>query len=127
MALSNDLRQRVVEAVNAGQSRRAAAERFGVSASSAVRWMQRVRDRGSFEPEPVGGDRRSGRIETHAEFILATVAEAPDITLAELQDKLIADQGERFGVTTIWRFFARRGVSYKKSRPTRRGRRARMS
>lgn len=127
MALSNDLRERLVEAVNAGASRRAAAERFDVSAATAVRWMQRVRDTGGFEAKPVGGDRRSDRIERQAEFILATVAETPDITLAELRDKLIADRGERFGVTTIWRFFARRGVSYKKSLPTPPSRRARTS
>jgi transposase len=46
MALSDDLRERLVAAVEAGQSRRAAGERFGVSAASAVRWMQRVRETG---------------------------------------------------------------------------------
>jgi transposase len=127
MALSNDLRERLVAAVNAGQSRRAAAERFGISAASAVRWMQRVRDTGRFEAEPSGGDHRSGRIESHAEFILAAVVETPDITLFELREKLIAERGESFGTTTIWRFFARRGVSYKKSLPTLPSKRARMS
>jgi transposase len=127
MALSNDLRERLVAAVNGGQSRRAAGERFGVSAASAVRWMQRVRDTGRFEARPSGGDRRSRRIESQAEFILATVADKPDITLAELREKLIAERGETFGITTIWRFFARRGVTYKKSRPMRPSRRARMS
>jgi transposase len=127
MALSNDLRERLVCAVNSGQSRRAAAERFGVSAASAVRWMQRVRETGSFEAESSGGDRRSGRIESQAEFILAAVAGKPDVTLLELREKLIVERGETFGVTTIWRFFARRGVSYKKSPPMPRSRRARMS
>ena len=36
-ALSCDLRQRVVEAIKHGLSRRQAAARFGVSASSAIR------------------------------------------------------------------------------------------
>jgi transposase len=116
MALSNDLRERLVAAVNAGQSRRSAGERFGVSAASAVRWMQRVRDTGRFEAKPSGGDHRSHRIERHADFIMAAVAETTDITLAELRAKLIEECGETFGVTTIWRFFDRRDVTFKKSR-----------
>jgi transposase len=45
--LSNDLRSRLVAAVAGGLSRRAAAERFGVSVASAVRWMQAVTTTGS--------------------------------------------------------------------------------
>jgi transposase len=115
MALSDDLRERVVGAVNGGRSRRAASERFGVSVASAVRWMQRYRDTGSFSAKPSGGDRRSERIESHADFILAAVAEQPDITLGELRAKLIEERGETFGTTTIWRFFDRRKITFKKS------------
>ena len=38
---SDDLRQRVIETVTSGASRRAAAEVFEVAASTAVKWMQR--------------------------------------------------------------------------------------
>ena len=127
MALSNDLRERLVAAVDAGQSRRGAADRFGVSAASAVRWTQRARDTGSFEAKPLGGDHRSQRIESHADFIMTSVAETPDITLEELRAKLIEQCGETFGTTTIWRFFNRRGVTFKKSLRTRLNKRARMS
>jgi transposase len=125
MALSHDLRERLVAAVTAGQSRRAAGERFGVSAASAVRWMQRYRETGSFSAKPSGGDHRSERIERHADFILAAVAEQPDITLSELRAKLIEERGETFGTTTIWRFFDRRKITFKKSprtRPSKNGR-----
>ncbi len=115
MALSDDLRERLVAAVNAGQSRRAAGEQFGVSAASAVRWMQRVRETGSFAAKPSGGDNRSDRIENQADFILAAVAAKPDITLAELRAKLIDERAEAFGTTTIWRFFQRRKITLKKS------------
>ena len=127
MALSDDLRERLVAAVNAGQSRRAAGERFGVSAASAVRWMQRVRETGSFAAKPSGGDTRSDRIERQADFILATVAETSDITLADLRGKLIEERGETFGVTTIWRFFQRRKITLKKSPPTQPSKSARTS
>ena len=115
MALSDDLRERLVAAVNAGQSRRAAGERFGVSAATAVRWMQRYRETGSFSAKPSGGDHRSELIERHADFILAAVAEQPDITLGELRAKLTEERGETFGTTTIWRFFDRRKITFKKS------------
>ncbi len=83
--LSEDLRIRVIEAVEAGASRRRAAARFGVSVSSAIRWVDVWRRTGRTAPYPRGGDRRSGRIEGAAEFLLAKVEETPDITLAELQ------------------------------------------
>lgn len=64
--LSLDLRLRVVAAVEGGMSRRQAAERFGVSAASAVRWLQRSRAAGLVASRAVGGDRRTARIEAHA-------------------------------------------------------------
>ena len=64
--LSVDLRERVVAAVDDGLSRRKAAERFGVSISSAIRWTAQVRRTGDVQPRRVGGDKRSGRIEAQA-------------------------------------------------------------
>ena len=57
--LSIDLRSRLVAAVDGGLSRRAAAERFGVSATSAVRWMQALNTIGTVEAKSQGGDTRS--------------------------------------------------------------------
>ena len=74
-ALSLDLRTRVLAAIAGGMSCRKAAERFGVSASSAIRWRARERLLGDARPKALGGDRRSGRIEAHAETILALVEE----------------------------------------------------
>jgi transposase len=111
--LSFDLRIRVVEAISGGMSRRQAAAHFGVSVSSAIRWYERYRSTGSVAPKKQGGDRRSGRIEAEADFILGLVAETPDITLAEMQEKLEA-RGLRVGIGTLWRFFDRRGITFKK-------------
>ncbi len=120
-SLSDDLRVRVVEAVDAGASRRQAAWRFGVSVSSAIRWVRRWRDRGEVRARPQGGDRRSGRIEAQAGFILAAVEERPDVTLAELQ-ALLLERGVSVGIGSLWRFFERRGISFKKNRARRRAR-----
>jgi transposase len=116
--LSVDLRQRVVDAVAVGMSRRRAASRFGVSPSSAVRWTAQAAATGTVAPGKRGGDRKSGRIEAHAAFILAAVADQPDITLAELQNRLAKERGERFGIGTLWRFFDRREITFKKRQRT---------
>ncbi len=123
-ALSCDLRQRVVEAITQGLSRRQAAARFGVSPSSAIRWAQLSRTTGDVTPKPQGGDRRSDRIEDQADFILGEIAKTPDITLGELQAKL-AEQDVSVGIGTLWRFFQRHRITRKKSRRMRPSRRAR--
>ena len=51
-AYSCDLRERVIEAVAAGASRREAAECFEVSVASAVKWVQRWRDDNSAAAKP---------------------------------------------------------------------------
>jgi transposase len=119
--LSDDLRVRVVEAVEAGTSRRRAAARFGVSVSSSIRWVRAWRDRGELCAGPQGGDRRSGRIEAQAGFLLGAVEQRPDVTLAELQ-ALLLERGVAVGIATLWRFFDRRGISFKKNRARRRAR-----
>src|SRR3954468_2342252 len=84
-ALSFDLRSRVLAAIDEGLSCRQAATRFGVSASSAIRWQAMRREGGDARPKPQGGDRLSRRTEAHAELIHAALAEVPDITLPELK------------------------------------------
>lgn len=117
-ALSVDLRDRVIAAVDGGLSCRQAAARFGVSAASAIRWRSRLRTQGDVRPGPLGGDRRSGRIEGHASTILGLLDRQTDITLAELRAAL-AEQGVETSLSTLWRFFARRRITLKKSRRTR--------
>lgn len=112
-ALSLDLRERVVEEIAKGMSCRQAAVRFGVSASSAIRWAARIRSGGALAPMKQGGDRRSRRIEAEAAFILGAVAERSDITLAELQRKL-KKRGTSAGIGTLWRFFRRHKITLKK-------------
>ncbi len=62
-ALSLDLRVRVLAAVSEGLSHRQAGDRFGVGAASVSRWRKLQREQGDVRPGPLGGDRRSGRIE----------------------------------------------------------------
>jgi transposase len=79
---TGDLRIRVIEFVEAGGSRREAAEQFQVSASSAIRWVQRFREDGTSEPMPRGGS--TSPLEKHSQQILALICEQSDLTLNEL-------------------------------------------
>ena len=115
-SLSNDLRERVIDAVDGGMSRRAAAARFGVAVSTAIKWVGRWRETGSRRPRPQGGDKRSHRIEAHREAILALIEENPDITLAEIGDHLKARHGLGVAQSTVWRFLDRHGMTFKKNR-----------
>jgi transposase len=114
--LSEDLRIRVIRAVDGGMSRNAAARRFGVSIASAVRWMAAYLQTGQTAPKPRGGDRRSGRLEAQADLLMSAIEETPDITLAELRQRLIDERGETFAISTIHDFYRRHGVTFKKRR-----------
>ena len=114
---SDDLRERVIEAVVAGASRREAAESFSLSASSAVRWLQRWRDTGNARAKLSGGS--TSPLEEHVEWLLALVAEQPDLTLDEIVAAMRKQRipGSR---TAVWRFFERHNVTVKK-KPARDG------
>lgn len=109
---SNDLRARVIEAIEAGASRREAAERYELSASVVVIWAQRWEKTGSVAAKPSGGS--TSPLEDHAEFLLALIAGQPDLTL----DEIVAAMDKR-GIagsrSAVWRFFDRRDISFKKN------------
>ena len=114
--LSNDLRDRLVSAVDGGLSRRSAAKHFGVAPSTAIKWVDRWHRTGDVGPRRQGGDQRSRQIEAHAEEILALIVGTPDTTLAELVAHLDETHGVVVAQSTIWRLLDRRGMTFKKNR-----------
>ena len=124
--LSMDLRERVIAAIDAGLSRRAAAARYGIAPSTAIRWDIERRSTGFFAPKPQGGDMRSRKLEGHAEVIHAALEETPDMTLAELCVHL-SGRGVSASSSSLWRFFRRHGISRKKRPATPSNRIARTS
>ena len=110
---SLDLRERVVESVEAGASRHEAAERFEVSVSSAIRWVQRHVQFGSAAPKPSGGS--TSPLEAHARWLFELIAEHPDLTLDEIVAAM-RQHGVAGSRSAVWRFFDRHGISFKKKR-----------
>src|SRR3954470_10947429 len=109
---SQDLRDRVVASVAGGRSRRATAKRFSVSVATVVRWSQRFRTTGSAAALAMGG-RRPHRLASRRDWLLARIAEKPDLTLRAIRAELAAD-GVKVSYGAVWAFFAREGITFKK-------------
>ena len=111
--LSQDLRERIVHAVEGGSTIRQAARRFAVSASAAIKLMQRVRQTGSLAPAQIGGSRRP-LLEEHADDLRAIVSSKAGITLKEMRDALHARGIVVKALSTIANMLHRLGLSHKK-------------
>jgi putative transposase len=111
--LSNDLRERVVAAIEAGESCRSVAARFGIAVSSAVKWSQRFRATGSVAPGKMGGHRKRV-LEPHRAFIVERIKQTPHLTLHGLKDELTA-RGVKVSHDTVWQFLRREGLCFKKN------------
>lgn len=116
---SDDLRERVIAAVAGGCSRRAAAARFAVSASSAIRWVELHEATGRVSRRPRVGKSHSP-LEPHAAWLLDLVEREPDLTLAEIVERLLQDLDVRTTDSSVDRFFQRHNVSFKKNSARRR-------
>jgi transposase len=102
----------VVGSVVAGRSCRATAALFGVSVASVVKWSQRFRATGSAAAYKMGGWRQL-LLKSEREWLLARIAEKPDLTLRGMVAELAA-RGTPASYGAVWRFFAREGITFKK-------------
>jgi len=109
---SQDLRDRVVASVAGGRSRRATAKIFSVSVATVVRWSQRFRATGSAAALAMGGH-RPHCLASRREWLLARIAEKPDLTLRAIRAELAA-AGVKVSYGALWAFFAREGITFKK-------------
>jgi transposase len=111
--LSNDLRERIVLAVAGGMSRNAAAKKYDVSISAAIKIVKLWRETGSWQPKKIGGYRKH-ILAKHVDCVEEILAEQADITLAELQRRL-KNTKIKVGQSSITRFLNHLGLSYKKT------------
>ncbi len=112
---SQDIRARVTAAVTEGLSRRAAARRFAVSESSAIRWSARTEREGRPAARKQGRPLGKGPLADHLDFLIAAVEAKPDITMPELAALLLADRGASAHAASLSRLLCRAGFSYKKT------------
>jgi transposase len=113
MAYSTDLRVRVIHVVESGTAARAAARQFAIGDSTAIRWAKRWRETGSFEAKSVKGQSRSP-LKRYEAWLLELVRREPDLTLEEIKGRLLDEHQRTAGISSIWRFFDRHGISFKK-------------
>ena len=91
---SQDLRDRVIDAVERGKlSRRAAVRHYEVSESVAIKWLERLERHGSREPVGHGGHRAS-KLMPHRDFLEAARAEKSDVTLQALRSPFGRARGQ---------------------------------
>ena len=110
---SLDLRTRVIAAVEEGDSAREAGRLLKIGASTAIRYVQRFTQTGSVAALPGTGHCRSP-LEAHKDWLLDLVKAEPDLTLAEIQARLVDVKDHKAGIGSIWRFYERHKIRFKK-------------
>jgi transposase len=118
---SKDLRVRAVSIVEAGESAREAARLLNIGASTAIRWIERWTRTGSVDAKPGTGHSRSP-LEKYRQWLLDLVAAEPDLTLEEIRTRLRTAKKHKAGVGSIWRFYERHDITFKKNSARRRTR-----
>ena len=116
---SKDLRERVVSIVEEGDSAREAARLLNVGASTAIRWIERWTTTGSVEAKPGTGHSRSP-LNKHQQWLLDLIAAEPDLTLDDIRLRLSGAKKLKVGTSSIWRFYDRQEITFKKNSARRR-------
>src|ERR1700685_317693 len=106
---SNDLRERVVAAIEAGRTRVEVAELYNMALSTVGGFIKRKRETGSVRPDKFGGY-KTFALEDHTARVKELVAEQPDSTLAELQVRL-AKENVNVSQSAIFRFLHQHDLS----------------
>lgn len=111
---SKDLRVRAVELIESGESAREVARLLNLGASTTIRWMDRWRKTGNVEAKPGTGHSRSP-LEQHKQWLIELIAAEPDLTLEEIRVRLRSERKQKAGIGSIWRFFDRHDITFKKN------------
>jgi len=111
---SKDLRERAVAMVEEGESRREAARVLNLAPSTAVRWLDRWATTGTVAAKPGTGHSRSP-LKAYEQWLLDLVVREPDLTLEEIRDRLRREKKFEVAVSSVWRFYDRHDITFKKS------------
>jgi len=113
MALSQDLRLRIVDLVASGVSRREAARQFKVGVSSAIRFAKQAAVLGHVDVKKP--KRRKSKLDPFRSDLIGWIDKQPDLTLAELCARLYRDRGLRVGSSTLDDWLRTNQITYKKT------------
>ena len=111
---STDLRARAIAIVEDGESAREAARVLNVAAATAIRWVELWTTTGSVEAKPGTGHSRSP-LKAYEDWLLDLVAKHPDLTLEEIRERLKREKKLAVAASSIWRFFDRHDITFKKN------------
>jgi transposase len=112
---SEDLRRRVAEVVEAGNSVRAVALQYSVSPAFICRMHALWCETGAVQGKPFGGYRRS-RMKPYEAVIRTHLANSPSMPLKELQSWLEQEQALSISISAIDKFIRHKlGYRYKKT------------
>ena len=112
-SLSKALRLRVLKVISEGLSTRQAARRFGIGVSTAGEWYRHYVEHGETAARKKGQPPGS-KLDAHEAFILNLVEEKPDIALHEIAEQLASEFRLSVCKATVWHFFDKRGITFKK-------------
>jgi transposase len=113
MALSQDLRLRIVNLVISGVSRRKAAHQFKVGASSAIRFVKQAKELGHVDVKKP--ERRKSKLDPFQSELIDWIDKHPDLTLAELCARLHEKHDLRVGSSTLDDWLRLNQITYKKN------------
>jgi transposase len=116
---SKDLRERAIGLIEAGKSAREAARILSIGVSTAIRWADRWRKTGSVDAKPGTGHCRSP-LEQHKQWLIDLTVAEPDLTLEEVRARLRSQKKQKAGIGSVWRFFDRHDITFKKNAARRR-------
>ena len=116
---SKDLRVCAISLIESGESAREAARLLNLGASTAIRWIDRWTTTGSVDALPGTGYSRSP-LNAHEQWLLDLLAAEPDLTLDEIRVRLAREKKLSVGRTSVWRFYERHEITFKKNSARRR-------
>ena len=125
-AYSQDLRDRVLHALERGERPTEIAKRFEVSRGWVHEVRRQLQSEGRRTSLPIGGHRKS-LVAPLEGVIRAWIAEKPDLTLSEMCERLAQEHRVALKVPAMWHQLNKWGLSYKKNSARQRARSARRA
>lgn len=113
---SLDLRQRVVTAYETGRTTiKEVATRFSVGETFVKKMLKQKRDYGAVRSPAHGGGKKRSLDERHLKAVRSWLKKEPDLTLGELQDKLLREKKKSVSVAALGATLHREGLTRKKN------------